>query len=123
MRRAITIVAALLAVAFLALIAGGCGYSDVPDVIPEGHHARYGDYKWKVVIDPRDENWIFYTDTEPAFSIQTTNEGDAQTVVCMKNVRERVRRGQDEYYIGDVPRCVGGEGKVDIDPQGWQVKY
>jgi len=96
--------------------------ADVPDEIPEGHHAAYGDYDWEVIIDPWGENWQFYTDTQPTFSFQAGEEGTAQTVVCMENCREK-RDGKDRYYIGDKPRCVGGEGKIDIIPQGWEVQY
>lgn len=98
-------------------------FSDVPDELPVGHHASYKDYQWKVVIDPEDENWKFYADIEPTFSLQVTNEGDAQTVVCVKNAREEVDGGKDRYYTGDKPYCVGGEGKVRIIPQGTEIKY
>jgi hypothetical protein len=75
------------------------------------------------VIDPRDEDWKFWTDTEPTYTLQTTDEGAAQTVVCMKNAREENDKGKDRYYTGDEPYCVGGEGKIKIIPQGTRIKY
>jgi len=97
---------------------------DVPAELPPYHHAKTQDYEWKVVIDRADENWVFYTDSTPTFSLQSTNEGDAQTVVCIKNARQAVwGRAKDRYYTADKPYCVGGEGKIQIIPQSTQIKF
>jgi hypothetical protein len=109
-----------IVVCVFAFLVVGCIEPDVPDVLPEGHHVAYKDYQGKVVIDPHDEDWTFYTDTEPTFSLQATDEGNAQTVVCMENVRQEDGR-QDRYYTGKY--CAGGEGKIQIIQQGSQIIY
>ena len=121
--RQVLAVVGILVAAPLLLSAVGCGSPDAPEELPGYHHADPKDYKWEVVIDPRDEGWKFWTDTEPTFTLQTTDEGAAQTVVCMKNAREENDNDKDRYYTGDEPYCVGGEGKIKIIPQGTRIKY
>ena len=100
----------------------GCGGSDVPVELPGYHHTNHEDYKWEVVVDPEDENWTFWSDTEPTFSPSSTNTGDAQTVVCIMNAREDKVGDEDRFYTGDESYCVGGEGKIKIIPQGTRIK-
>jgi hypothetical protein len=44
-RQILAAVGILVAVPLL-LLAVGCGYSDVPEELPEYHHADTKDYKW-----------------------------------------------------------------------------
>lgn len=116
----ILIVAAATATGITAAVKEGAG-PDVPVVpVPPGHHESDDDYQWKIVVDENDEGWVFFTDTEPTFSLQQGENGNAQTVVCIENFRHQNPGAIDDLYTGK--RCVGGEGKIDINEQGSKVR-
>ena len=62
--------------------------------------------------------------TKPEFKEGAPDgQDDAQTVVCMYNVREKISKGKDKYYVGEDSYCAGGEGKIRIIPQYLEVDF
>jgi len=115
----------LLAIVVL-LVSIACGFQDYPDSLPPGHHRTSAEYYWKVVIDKVDENRVYYTDSQPVCSTQITSEDQQQTfvcigIVCMDSPRQPREFAKDIFYTDRL--CDGGEGKIQIIPQGSIVKY
>jgi len=97
--------------------------------LPPGHHIHLSEYTYHVIIDPMDEGWRYYTDSEPiiqhpsgAESSDDISQVQVSTIVCMQNVLEASRHTNLEHIIyttaGTSPYCVGGEGKIKVIPQG-----